>query len=204
MRSYQVFAGLDPEHAEQMLARLAEKAPAMFVQALAAASAALKARPIYFQRQPFPKRAQAVRRTLSRVSANAIADEVLAVYFLECRKELLVEWLDAAGVEHKDGTLVADAPAQPAEKKLRAAVESFRGAGDDPDRDLLLRAFAAQDAVEWPVLDALFVGGEPAAAAEPAAPERAPAQKPKTEKAKAEKSKAEKPKTAARRARKPS
>jgi hypothetical protein len=198
MRSYQVFAGLDPEHAEQMLARLAEKAPAMFVQALAAASAALKARPIYFQRQPFPKRAQAVRRTLSRVSANAIADEVLAVYFLECRKELLVEWLDAAGVEHKDGTLVADAPVQPAEKKLRAAVESFRAA-DDPDRDLLLRAFAAQDAVEWPVLDALLAGGEPAAAAEPAAPERAPAQKAKTEKRKAEK-----PKTAARRSRKPS
>jgi hypothetical protein len=202
MRSYQIFAGLDPEQAEQMLARLAEKAPAMFMQALAAASAALKARPIYFQRQPFPKRAQAVRRTLSRVSANAIADEVLAVYFLECRKELLVEWLDGVGVEHKDGTLVADAPAQPAEKKLRAAVESFR-AGDDPDRDLLLRAFAAQDAIEWPILDALLAGVERAAAAEPAAPEQAPAQQPRTEK-KTAKPKAGKAKTAARRARKPS
>ena len=63
MRSYQVFAGLAPQHAEQVLTRLAEKAPAMFVQALAAASAALKARPVYLQRQPFPKRAEAVRRT---------------------------------------------------------------------------------------------------------------------------------------------
>jgi hypothetical protein len=190
MRSYQVFAGLDPQHAEQMLTRLAEKAPAMFLQALAAASAALKARPIYLQRQPFPKRAQAVRRTLSRVSANAIADEVLAVYFLECRKELLTEWLDQVGVEHKDGTLLADAPAAPAEKKLRAAVEGFRAAGDDPDRDLLLSAFAAQDAIEWPVLDALLGGGQPAAAAAGATekPEKAPT----------------KPKAAARRARKPS
>jgi hypothetical protein len=192
MRSYQVFAGLDPQHAEQMLARLSEKAPAMFVQALAAASAALKARPIYLQRQPFPKRAQAVRRTLSRVSTNAIADEVLAVYFLECRKELLVEWLDQVGLEHKDGTLTADAPPAPAEKKLRDAVESFRAAGDDPDRDLLLRAFAAQDAIDWPVLDALVGGGQPAAAAS-SAPAPAAPEKPKT-----------RPKTAPRRTRKPS
>ena len=158
MRSYQVFAGLAPQHAEQVLTRLAEKAPAMFGQALAAASAALKARPIYLQRQPFSKRAEAVRRTLSRVATNAIADEVLAVYFLECRKELLVEWLDLLGVKHKDGTLEADAPPPPAEKKLRDAFDRFRAAGEDPDRDLLLRAFAAQDAVEWPVLDALLAG----------------------------------------------
>jgi hypothetical protein len=158
MRSYQVFAWLPPEHAEQMLARLAEKAPAMFLQALAAASAALKARPIYLQRQPFAKRAQAVRRTLSRVSANPIADEVLAVYYLECRKELLIEWLDLLGVKHKDGTLEADAPPPPAEKKLRDAVAGFRAASDDADRELLLRAFAAQDAIEWPVLDALLAG----------------------------------------------
>ncbi len=162
MRSYQVFAGLAPQHAEQVLARLAEKAPAMFVQALAAASAALKARPVYLQRQPFAKRAEAVRRTLSRVSTNTIADEVLAVYFLECRKELLIEWLDLLGVKHKDGTLEADAPPPPADKKLRDAVDRFRAAGDDADRDLLLRAFAAQDAIEWPVLDALLAGPEAA------------------------------------------
>jgi hypothetical protein len=166
MRSYQVFAWLPPEHAEQMLARLAEKAPAMFVQALAAASAALKARPVYLQRQPFAKRAQAVRRTLSRVSANTIADEVLAVYFLECRKELLIEWLDLAGVKHTDGTLEAMAPPPPADKKLRDAIDRFRAGGDDADRDLLLRAFAAQDAIEWPVLDALLAG--PQADAPPA------------------------------------
>jgi len=163
MRSYQVFAGLAPQHAEKMLTLLAEKAPAMFAQSLAAASAALKARPIYLQRQPFAKRAEAVRRTLARVATNAIADEVLAVYFLECRKELLVEWLDLLDVKHKDGTLEADSPPPPSEKMLRDAFESFRAAGDDPDRELLLRAFAAQDAVEWPVLDALLTGSAPAA-----------------------------------------
>jgi len=173
MRSYQVFAGLAPPHAEKMLTLLAEKAPAMFAQSLAAASAAMKARPVYLQRQPFAKRAEAVRRTLSRVATNTIADEVLAVYFLECRKELLVEWLDLLGVKHKDGTLEADSPPPPSEKKLRDAFASFRAAGDDPDRDLLLRAFAAQDAVEWPVLDALLASPESAAAQAESAPAKA-------------------------------
>jgi hypothetical protein len=188
MRSYQVFAGLAPDHAQALLKSLAEKAPAMFAQSLAAASAAMKARPVYLQRQPFDKRAEAVRRTLSRVATNPIADEVLAVYFLECRKELLIEWLDTAGVEHKDGTLAADTPAPPSEKKLREAVERFRGAADDRDRELLLRAFAAQDAVEWPVLDALLAG---------------PQAQPETTRAKPPAKTAEKPAAKPRRARKP-
>jgi hypothetical protein len=182
MRSYQVFAALTPEHAQKLLTLLAEKAPGMFVQAIAAASAAIKARPVYLQRQPFDKRAQAVRRALSRVAANPIADELLAVYFLECRKELLLEWLDAVGVAHKDGTLEEMAPAQPAEKKLRDAVAGFRAAGDDPDRELLLRAFAAQDAVEWPVLEALLGGASGAAAAEPPAPPAEKREKPSARK----------------------
>jgi hypothetical protein len=142
----------------------------MFVQAVAAASAALKARPVYLQRLPFEKRAEAVRRALSRVAANVVADEVLAVYFLECRKELLIEWLDAVGVAHREGTLEADAPPPPAEAKLRSAVERFRGGAADPDRELLLRAFAAQDAIEWPLLDELLAA--PAAAAPAAAAPR--------------------------------
>jgi len=187
MRSYQIFAGLAPDHAQAVLRGLAEKSPAMFAQSVAVASAAMKARPIYLQRQPFEKRAEAVRRALSRVSTNSIADEVLAVYFLECRKELLVEWLDAVGLEHQDGTLKADAPPAPSEKKLRDAVERYRGASDDRDRELLLRAFAAQAAIEWPVLDALLTGAPlpetppapPAAAAAAAEPARKPAAKPR-------------------------
>jgi len=156
MRSFQVFAAMTPEEAERMMRVLAEKAPAMFRQAVDAAAVSIKARPVYLRRQPFEKRAQAVRRSLSRIAANTVADELLAIYFLECRKPLLLEWLDRVGLEHEDGTLADEAPAEPAASELAAAVEKYRGAGDEPDRELLLRAFAAQSAVEWPALDALL------------------------------------------------
>jgi hypothetical protein len=156
MRSFQVFARMTPEEAERMLGVLSKEAPGMFRQAVDAAAVSIRARPVYLRRQPFAKRAQAVRRSLSRVAANPVADELLAIYFLECRKPLLLEWLDAVGLAHEDGSLQEDTPAQPAEAELSAAVEKYRSASDEPDRELLLQAFAAQSAIEWPTLDALL------------------------------------------------
>jgi len=156
MRSFQVFAAMSPEEAERMMKVLSKEAPAMFRQAVDAAAVSIKARPVYLRRQPFEKRAAAVRRSLARIMANPVADELLAIYFLECRKELLLEWLDLVGLVHEDGSLEDESPAQPAATDLTAAVEKYRAVDDDPDRALLLRAFGAQDAVEWPTLDALL------------------------------------------------
>jgi hypothetical protein len=153
MRAYQVFAEMSPERAAEVLNALREAAPAVYTQAVAAASAALKARPQFLMKQPADKRAQMVRRALSRVAANELAEEVLAAYFLESRRALLVEWLDAVGVEHEEGTLRAD-PVEPAPEKLGAAVDGFLAGEERADRELLLRAFAAQGAVDWPALEA--------------------------------------------------
>ena len=158
MRAYQVFADMTQEQASALLSAFKERSPATYRQSLALASAALKARPVYLLRQPLEKQAQAARRALSRVAANDAAEEVLATYFLDCQRELLVEWLDTAGVEHEDGTLKEARPAAPDAEKLRAAVDTFRGASDDWNRDLLLRAFAAQSSIDWPDLDTLLAG----------------------------------------------
>lgn len=156
MRSFEIFAGMKPEYAASMLSAIKEVAPGMYSQALATAAAAFKARPIYLARQPLPKQTDSIRRALSRVAANLFAEEMLAVYFLECKKDLLIEWLDTLGIAHEEGTLTSDEPKAPSKKKLQTAVNAFRGAGDDRDRELLLAAFAAQDAIDWPDLDALI------------------------------------------------
>jgi len=156
MRSFQVFAAMSPEEAERMLRVLSKESPAMFRQMVDAAAVSIKARTVFLRRQPFELRAKTIRRALARVAANLVADELLAIYFLECHKALLLEWLDLVGLAHEDGTLSDEAPAQPPESELAAAVAKYRGDGDDPDRELLLRAFAAQSAIAWPALDALL------------------------------------------------
>ena len=156
MRSYQIFAAMSPDRAAAVMSGLSENAPQMFKQALFAASASMNARPVYLQRQPFEKQVGAVRRALARVAANGVAEEILAVYFLECRKELLVEWLDLLGIAHEDGILEADSPVAPKKADLQKARDSFRGVDDDADRSLLLNAFAAQSAIDWPDLETLL------------------------------------------------
>ncbi len=158
MRSFQIFATMSPDRAVVVMSGLFENAPQMYKQALLAASASMNARPTYLHRQPFEKQVAAVRRALSRVAANGVAEEILAVYFLECRKELLIEWLDLLGIEHEDGILEDDSPVVPEKAELQKARDTFCGVDDDGDRSLLLNAFAAQGAIDWPDLEALLDG----------------------------------------------
>jgi hypothetical protein len=156
MRSYQIFAAMPPDLATSVMSGLSEKSPQMFKQALLLASASMNARPTYLKKQPFEKQVGTVRRALSRVASNGVAEEILATYFLECRKELLVEWLDLLGIKHEDGILEADSPVAPKKAELQKARDSFCGVDDDADRSLLLNAFAAQSAIDWPDLEAIL------------------------------------------------
>jgi hypothetical protein len=159
VRPNQLFAAMKPDYARVFLDALKQQTPIAWAQAVGLTAGALKARPVFVQKQPPERRAELIRKALSRVASAPVAEELLAVYFLECRNELLVEWLDAIGVEHDKGTLNND-PAEPDAKKLRSAVAAFRKAASDEastaDRELLLRAFAAQTSIDWPNLDALL------------------------------------------------
>lgn len=157
MKAYQVFARMTPERTHALLEGLREGAPAVYTQALAAASAWLRARPHFVLKQSPAKRAKLVRQALARVSTSVVAEEILAAYFLQVKKALLIEWLDAIGLAHEDGALQADAPPEPPRDALEKAVAAFRAKPDDAaDRALLLEAFAAQSAIDWPALEELI------------------------------------------------
>jgi hypothetical protein len=156
MRPNQIFAAMSQEKCGQIMEKIAKESPEAIKQTVAAAAIALKFRPQFLLKQPLEMRVSSVRRALSRTSANALAEELLAVYFLKCRLDLLREWLDLLGLEHEDGILKADVVTSPAEAELKEKVARFRGVDGDDDRELLLKAFAAQTAIEWPVLDALI------------------------------------------------
>ena len=158
MRSNEIFARMTPERAGDFLAELRREAKPVARMALTAATDAFRLRPQFLAKQPRAKQAEWVRKALARPALASTAEEVLAEYFLGHRKELLIEWLDCAGIAHADGLLDDASPACPAPDELRGAVEAFC-AGENPERRrLLLAAFAAQSAVEWPDLEALLAG----------------------------------------------
>lgn len=158
MKPYQVFARMQPERAARLLEAILEQSPGVYNQAVAAAAATMKARPQFMMKQPKDKRAGLIRQALSRVAASPIAEEVLASYFLEIKSELLIEWLDALGLEHEDGVLQTESPDCPARDALEKALGAYRrGTGDEADdRELLLEAFTAQSAIDWPEFEGLL------------------------------------------------
>jgi len=158
MRSNEIFARMGPEAALAFLTEIHEQAPGVEQIALSAASGAFRLRPVFLRRQPRKRQAEWMRQALSRPTAAPVAEEVLAEYFLSGRKPLLVELLDALGIPHDDGTLRDPKPACPAAAELEPALAKFRAGAEPELRELLLAAFAAQSAIDWPGLDAQVAG----------------------------------------------
>ena len=155
MKPNQIFAAMDANRCEQILESISKESLETYKQVVASAAIALKFRPQYLMKQPAPKRAASVRRALARIDSGGLAEELLALYFLKCRLELLTEWLDLVGLEHEEGMLKDEVAESPAAAEVEKHVATFRSKDEDPDRELLLQTFSAQAAIEWPALDAL-------------------------------------------------
>ena len=155
MRPHQIIAGMSPEEFEQLMRAIREESPEALQSTTIAAAGILKFRPKFLMKQPLPKRIGSIKSAMSRMMANSLAEEILAVYFLRCRKDLLCEWLDTMGLEHEDGILTQEEVPCPETAELETKVGSFRAVDDSPDRELLLKVFSGQAAIDWPALDAM-------------------------------------------------
>ena len=156
MRSNEVFSQMTPDAALAFLDEIHREAPNVEEIALSAAAGAFRLRPVFLRRQPRKRQSEWMRQALSRASFAAVAEELLAEYFLEYHSQLLGELLDALGLEHEKGVLKGDTPQCPEKSALQAAVAKFRAGESPARRELLLRAFAAQSSIDWPDLEALL------------------------------------------------
>lgn len=147
---------MSPEEAQRFLAEVREVAPGVAALALDAASGAFRLRREFLRRQPRKRQAEWMRKALGRTVGAPLAEQVLATYFLEHHLELLTDLLDRLGLEHEEGQLTKENPACPPRAALEAAVSQFLEGEEPGRRQLLLRAFAAQSAIDWPELEALL------------------------------------------------
>ena len=135
MRSNEVFSQMSPEAALAFLEEIHREAPKVEEIALSAAAGAFRLRPVFLRRQPRKRQAEWMRQALSRGSFAAVAEELLAEYFLEYHGELLGELLDAFGLSHEKGVLKGDTPVCPEKPALQAAVAKFRQGAEPARRD---------------------------------------------------------------------
>lgn len=156
MRAHQIIAAMSQERFDALLGRLNEENPDVIRGTTMAAAQVLKFRPKFLMKQPPAKRMKSVRQAIARVTANDLAEELLAVYFLKVELGLLTEWLDLLGLEHEEGILTAEVVECPPADELEKHVDAFLAAGSEEDRPLLLQVFSAQAAIDWPPLEAIL------------------------------------------------
>jgi hypothetical protein len=150
---YQLLADLPPERFTAFYTALPEE----MRQALDAPVARiLNARLPSVRRQPAALKVRALRAWLARERDEALAGEMLRSYFLGPRKDMVVAFLDATGVKHKEGEVEGGSGPDPA--KVPDAIKALLAKHDPEDVRLYLRIAAAQ----WP--DVKELGGASAAA----------------------------------------
>jgi hypothetical protein len=146
----------------QLLDALKEKAPVAFAQALGLTAGRRCQGASRVPAAPAAREARGdgcARRSAASCPTRS-REEMLAVYFLECRNELLVEWLDAiVPLEHERARRKATRRPQYARRRRSSPSASRTTARSDQyadraDRELLLAGgFSAQSSIEWPELE---------------------------------------------------
>jgi len=155
-RSNDVFRHLTDEETQALVGEMRDELRPLYKELERVAATTLKLRPVFLGKQPFPKRCEMIRKAMGlKVNAEEAGD-ILAAFFMERYQEDVVELLDAFGVEHEEGALKDTAPKQPTKKKLGTVAKEFAEGDKATMRGILLRAFAAQSAIDWPDLDALL------------------------------------------------
>jgi hypothetical protein len=151
---YQLLADLPPERFSALYAALPEE---MRLALDAPVARVLNARLPSVRRQPAALKVRALRAWMARERDDSLAGEMLRSYFLGPRKDLVVAFLDATGVKHKDGQIEGEDKPDPA--RVPEAVAALRKAHDAQDVQLYLRIAALQ----WPEDEALRAAAQQAA-----------------------------------------
>jgi len=143
---YDLVADLPAERLGAIYASLPDGARAALAGSLAQV---LHARPQKVPRLPMEMQVKALRACLKRTRNDELAQELLGAYFLGPRKDLVVRFLDATGVEHEDGQVEGDAA--PDEGRVESAVKTLLDEHDTEDVLLYLRIARHQ----WPKSEAV-------------------------------------------------
>lgn len=156
-QSNDVFRAMTDEEAQAFFQEMRDELRPLYRQLERSAAETLRLRPVFLGKQPWGKRCGMIRKAMAlRVNAEA-ASEILAAFFMERYADDVAALLDALGVAHDEGVLKEMNPKAPAESRLKKVVQEFPAGEHAAQRSLLLKAFAAQGAIDWPALDALVL-----------------------------------------------
>jgi hypothetical protein len=155
LTSHELIGFMSPNLAQEILAYAYESDKPLYRATMAAVAEARKVRPVFMERQPRTQRHATMLATLARPTLEMATANLIRTWLLKRYNGMLVDFLDALGIPHKEG-VVDDLPASMEDAKLRAAVDVLVAKYPPEVVAVYLNAFNDMNEVEWPNLKTML------------------------------------------------
>src|SRR5215475_1275313 len=124
LTSHELLGFMSPSLALEILTYAQESDKQLYRAALNAVAEARKVRGVFLERQPRTQRHATMLATLSRPALDLFTGNLIRTWLLKKHNAMLVDFLNALGIAHKEG-VVEDLPSEMADEKLKGAVEAL-------------------------------------------------------------------------------
>ena len=155
LSAHELFGFMSPALATEILTFVFESEKPTYRATLAAVAEARHVRPVFLERQPKTQRHSNMLATLSRPALDAVAGNLIRTWLVKKYKSMLVDFLNALGVEHSEG-VVDDLPKTMDDQKLRDAVECLLAKYPPEAVAVYLHAFNDMNEANWANLKSLL------------------------------------------------
>lgn len=128
----------------------------VFRATLATLAPQRKLRPVFVERKPPAEQLRWVLDTLRFRTSEAVGEQLLQVWLMKAQSPMLVDFMDALGLEHDGNGAVEDLPGSLDPEKTKSAVAKLLEKYDAPKVAIYLHVFQLQQAGGWaPLADVL-------------------------------------------------
>jgi len=155
LTSHELIGFVSPGLANEILSFAFESDKPTYKAALASVAQARHLRPVFLERQPRAQREATMLATLTRPALDQMAGALIRAWLVKKHKAMLVDFLDAIGIQHKDG-VVDELPPTMDDAKLKSAVDVLLGKYPPEVVAVYLNAFNDMNEANWTNLKSML------------------------------------------------
>ena len=155
LTSHELFGFMSPGLANEIITFAYESDKPTYKATLAAVAQAQHVRPVFLEHQPRAQRHTMMIGTLARPALDLAAGTLIRVWLMKKHLAMLTDFLDALGIQHKEG-VVEDLPASVEDAKLKSAVDALLAKHPPEAVAVYLNAFNDMNEANWANLKAML------------------------------------------------
>ncbi|MEM0898043.1 MAG: hypothetical protein AAGJ79_14295, partial [Verrucomicrobiota bacterium] len=161
MRPHQLFRHVPRDLAVGVFQFLRDEERDVYKSTLATLALKRKLRPVFMQKRPLDKQINWMIDTVQIRDVNEVAEQILQVWLMKARQDLLTGFLDAMEIEHDgEGAVEGDLPEDLDVKKLKSAIETLLKDFPAEEVAIYLHVFDGQRPNGWAELKEILENDE--------------------------------------------